>query len=91
MFGEHAGKVPVIAPKSGVGRMYAGGASLDAAAALLAMRDGALPPIVNLDEPASGELDFVRGSERTGELSTILVNARGFGGFDSALVLRRMT
>ncbi len=91
VFGEHAGKVPVIAPKSGVGRMYAGGASLDAAAALLAMRDGALPPIVNLDEPASGELDFVRGSERSGKLSTILVNARGFGGFNSALVLRRMS
>ena len=91
VFGEHAGKVPVIAPKSGVGRMYAGGASLDAAAALLAMRDGALPPIVNLDEPASGELDFVSGAERSGELSTILVNARGFGGFNSALVLRRMS
>ncbi len=91
VFGEHAGKVPVIAPKSGVGRMYAGGASLDAAAALLAMRDGALPPIVNLDEPASDELDFVRGAERSGELSTILVNARGFGGFNSALVLRRMS
>lgn len=91
VFGEHAGKVPVIAPKSGVGRMYAGGASLDAAAALLAMRDGALPPIVNLDEPASGELDFVSSAERSGELSTILVNARGFGGFNSALVLRRMS
>jgi minimal PKS chain-length factor (CLF/KS beta) len=91
VFGEHAGKVPVIAPKSGVGRMYAGGASLDAAAALLALRDGALPPIVNLNEPASGELDFVKGAERSGELSTILVNARGFGGFNSALVLRRMS
>ncbi|HWX45922.1 MAG TPA: beta-ketoacyl synthase N-terminal-like domain-containing protein [Solirubrobacteraceae bacterium] len=92
VFGEHAGRVPVLAPKSGVGRMYAGGASLDAAAALLCMRDGTLPPIVNLEEPADGfELDFVRGSERRGEPSTILVNARGFGGFNSALVLRRMT
>ncbi len=92
VFGEHAGSVPVLAPKSGVGRMYAGGASLDAAAALLCMRDGTLPPIVNLDEPAEGfELDFVRGSERPGEPRTILVNARGFGGFNSALVLRRMT
>ncbi len=92
VFGEHAARVPVLAPKSGVGRMYAGGASLDAAAALLCMRDGALPPIVNLEEPAEGlELDFVRGSERAGELSTILVNARGFGGFNSALVLRRMS
>jgi minimal PKS chain-length factor (CLF/KS beta) len=92
VFGEHAGRVPVIAPKSGVGRMYAGGAALDAAAALLCMRDGTVPPIVNLDEPADGlQLDFVTGSERSGELATILVNARGFGGFNSALVLRRMS
>lgn len=89
VFGEHAERVPVIAPKSGVGRLYAGGASLDAAAALLAIRDGILPPIVNLDQPAEGfELDFVTGSERSAELGTILVNARGLGGFNSALVLR---
>ncbi len=92
VFGEHAQRVPVLAPKSGVGRMYAGGAALDAAAALLCLRDGTLPPIVNLDEPAEGlQLDFVTGSERRAELSTILVNARGFGGFNSALVLRRMS
>jgi minimal PKS chain-length factor (CLF/KS beta) len=91
VFGEHAQSLPVIAPKSAVGRMYAGGAALDAAAALLCMRDGALPPIVNLEQPADGlRLDFVMGSERSAELSTILVNARGFGGFNSALVLRRM-
>jgi minimal PKS chain-length factor (CLF/KS beta) len=84
--------MPVVAPKSGVGRMYAGGASLDAAAALLAIRDGVLPPIVNLDQPADGPgLDFVTGSERSAELGTILVNARGLGGFNSALVLRRVS
>jgi minimal PKS chain-length factor (CLF/KS beta) len=92
VFGDRAGSLPVLAPKSGVGRLYAGGASLDAAAALLCMRDGTLPPIVNLDQPAEGfELDFVTGSERPAELATILVNARGFGGFNSALVLRRMS
>jgi len=92
VLGEHAGRVPVLAPKSGVGRMYAGGAALDAAAALLCMRDATLPPIVNLEEPAAGlELDFVTGSERPAEPATILVNARGFGGFNSALVLRRMS
>jgi minimal PKS chain-length factor (CLF/KS beta) len=92
VFGEHAQRVPVLAPKSGVGRMYAGGAALDAAAALLCMRDGTLPPIVNLDEPADGlGLDFVTGSERSAQPATILVNARGFGGFNSALVLRRMS
>ena len=72
------------------GRLYAGGASLDVAAALLAIRDGAIPPIANLDEPADGAgLDFVTGSARKAEVGTVLVNARGYGGFNSALVVRR--
>jgi act minimal PKS chain-length factor (CLF/KS beta) len=54
------------------------------------MRDGSLPPTVNLDEPAEGcELDFVTGSARQLELGTVLVVARGYGGFNAALVLRR--
>jgi len=90
VFGERASELPVTAPKSSVGRLYAGGASLDVAAALLAMRDGRLPPTINLDEPAEGcDLPFVRGSSQEATLRTVLVNARGFGGFNGALVLRR--
>jgi minimal PKS chain-length factor (CLF/KS beta) len=90
VFGARAKEVPVTAPKSMVGRLYAGGASLDVAAALLAMRDGLIPPTINLDEPAEGcELNFVTGEARSAELRTVLINARGFGGFNSALVLRR--
>ena len=88
VFGD--GSVPVTAPKTTTGRLYAGGGALDVAAALLAMRDGQLPPTVNLDEPAEGcELDFVTGSARKGDLGTVLVTARGYGGFNAALVLKR--
>jgi 3-oxoacyl-(acyl-carrier-protein) synthase len=90
VFGRRASEVPVTAPKSMVGRLYAGGASLDVAAALLAMRDGVIPPTINLDEPAEGcDLDFVTGSSRKADVGTALINARGYGGFNSALVLRR--
>ena len=90
VFGSRGTKVPVTAPKSMVGRLYAGGASLDVAAALLAMRDGVIPPTINLDEPADGiDLDFVTGSPREADIGTALVTARGYGGFNSALVLRR--
>lgn len=83
-------EVPVTAPKTMVGRLYAGGGALDVAAALLSMRDGLLPPTINLDTPAEGcELDFVTGEARQAKVETVLVNARGFGGFNSALVLRR--
>jgi 3-oxoacyl-(acyl-carrier-protein) synthase len=89
VFGKRAGELPVTAPKTMVGRLYAGGAALDVAAALLAMRDGRLPPTINLDEPADEcDLRFVTGSAEQAELGTVLVLARGFGGFNSALVLR---
>jgi 3-oxoacyl-(acyl-carrier-protein) synthase len=92
VLGDRASDVPVTAPKTMVGRLYAGGASLDVATALLAMRDGVIPPTINLDEPAEGcELNFVTGSARQAEVRTALVIARGFGGFNSALVLRRDT
>jgi minimal PKS chain-length factor (CLF/KS beta) len=88
--GRHGSEIPVTAPKSMVGRLYAGGASLDVAAALLAMRDGAIPPTVNHDKPAEGcDLNFVTGKAKETQLRTALVVARGYGGFNAALVLRR--
>jgi minimal PKS chain-length factor (CLF/KS beta) len=90
VFGPHAARVPVTAPKTMVGRLYAGGASLDVAAALLAIRDACIPPTINLDRPAEGcDLNFVRGKAQAKEIKTVLINARGFGGFNSALVLRK--
>jgi minimal PKS chain-length factor (CLF/KS beta) len=88
--GKRAGDVPVTAPKTMVGRLYAGGAALDVAAAVLAIRDGVIPPTVNLEEPADGcELEFVTAA-RQAALKTVLVVARGYGGFNAALVLRRV-
>jgi minimal PKS chain-length factor (CLF/KS beta) len=86
--GARAGRVPVTAPKTMVGRLYSGGAALDAATALLAMRDGVIPPTVNVDELADEcDFDLVREA-RDAELTTALLVARGSGGFNAALVLR---
>ena len=53
------------------------------------MRDGGIPPTINLDDPADGfDLDFVT-VKRDAKLNTALVLARGYGGFNAALVLRR--
>jgi act minimal PKS chain-length factor (CLF/KS beta) len=90
VFGKRASEVPVTAPKTVTGRLYAGGASLDVAAALLSMRDGVLPPTVNVDEQAKGiDLNLVTGSAQKAKLDTVLVAARGYGGFNAALVLKR--
>ena len=81
--------VPVTAPKTTTGRLYGGGAPLDVAAAVFAMRDGVIPPTINVDSPAEGcDLSFVTEARET-PVATVLVNARGFGGFNSSLVLRK--
>jgi act minimal PKS chain-length factor (CLF/KS beta) len=80
--------VPVTAPKTMTGRLYAGGAALDVATALLALRTQVIPPTLGVDRLADGyALDLVRHEPRAASLRTALVVARGYGGFNSALVV----
>jgi minimal PKS chain-length factor (CLF/KS beta) len=88
VFGTRTRPVPVTAPQGWIGRLSAGGAALNVAAALLAMRDGVVPAVGNLDDPrAAPGLDLVR-EPREMPVRTALVNARGYGGFNSSLVVR---
>lgn len=82
------GAVPVTAPKTMVGRLYSGAAPLDVATALLAMRDGVLPPTVNTEPDRDYGLDLVGPRPRTATVRHALVVARGYGGFNSAMLLR---
>jgi len=83
-----ANRVPVTAPKTMTGRLGAGSGAIDLAAALLALRDGVIPPTVNVDQLAPGlEIDLVTEA-RPAELRNALVLSRGYGGFNSAMVVR---
>ncbi|MGW2421054.1 ketosynthase chain-length factor [Streptomyces sp. NPDC001709] len=88
LFGERG--VPVTVPKTMTGRLAAGGASLDLAAALLSLRDQVIPPTTGTRDPAGDcALDLVTGAPRRGvALRTALVLARGRGGFNAAAVVR---
>ncbi|MEU9341544.1 ketosynthase chain-length factor [Streptomyces sp. NPDC048278] len=86
VFGPHG--VPVTAPKTMTGRLYSGAAPLDVATALLAVRDGVVPATVNVSPEAGYDLDLVVGEPRLTEVRTALVLARGYAGFNSAMVVR---
>ncbi|WP_165984167.1 ketosynthase chain-length factor [Streptomyces sp. YIM 98790] len=86
VFGPHG--IPVTAPKTMTGRLYSGAAALDVAAALLAIRDGVIPPTVNTVPDAAYRLDLVTGHPRQVPVHAVLVIARGHGGFNSAMVVR---
>ncbi|MEU1842865.1 beta-ketoacyl synthase N-terminal-like domain-containing protein [Micromonospora sediminicola] len=79
---------PVTTQKPLTGRAHQGGSALDAATALLAFQRGVLPVSAGPDDPAPGcELTFLREPRRP-RSRIALVGARGFDGFNSALVLR---
>ncbi|MCI4065824.1 ketosynthase chain-length factor [Micromonospora sp. R77] len=79
---------PVTTQKPLTGRAHQGGSALDVATALLAFRHGLLPASAAPDQPADGcELDFLREPRRL-RTRVALIGARGFDGFNSALVLR---
>jgi len=81
--------VPVTAPKTMTGRLYAG-QSLEVATALLAIRDRVVPPTVGIRHPvADYRLDLVRKRPRELDVRAALVLSRGHGGFNAALVVRR--
>jgi 3-oxoacyl-[acyl-carrier-protein] synthase II len=86
--GEAAGAVAVSSPKSMVGHLIGAAGSLSAMVCLLAMRDGVLPPTINLEtaDPAC-DLDYVPLRAREATVRTTMVNAFGFGGQNCVLVL----
>jgi minimal PKS chain-length factor (CLF/KS beta) len=81
------GGVPVAAPKALVGRLHAGGAALDVVSALLSIRDGVIPPCGAARPDGRHRIDLVTQA-RPARVSTALVVARGYGGFNAALVLQ---
>ncbi|HEY4020391.1 MAG TPA: ketosynthase chain-length factor [Pseudonocardiaceae bacterium] len=88
VFGAY--QVPVTVPKTLTGRLYGGGAALDVATALLALRDGVIPHTAGTAQLAPGcDIDLVRDAPRYRSLHSALVLARGHGGFTSAVVLQR--
>jgi len=83
------GAVPVTAPKALTGRLYSGAGPVDIAAALLAIRDGMIPPTGGTtDVPTDYPIDLVRGRARAVPVSCALVLARGRWGFNAAVVVR---
>jgi minimal PKS chain-length factor (CLF/KS beta) len=80
--------VPVTAPKTMTGRLNAGAGPLDVATALMSIRDGLIPPTTNVSPLPDYGLDLVTMQPRSARVRAALVLARGYGGFNSAAVVR---
>jgi nodulation protein E len=90
IFGDHAGKLPVSSTKSMHGHALGAAAALECMAAVIALRDGVLPPTANFNEPdAECDLDVVPNQSREAQVEYALSNSFAFGGLNAVLALKR--
>jgi 3-oxoacyl-[acyl-carrier-protein] synthase II len=88
VFGDYADQVPGSSTKSMIGHPQGASGAAGVAATALAMRDGLLPPTINLDAPDPAcDMDFIPNSARAVDIDAALCNCLGFGSKNSALVL----
>lgn len=86
--GPAADQVAVSSPKSMVGHLIGAAGALSAMVCALAIRDGIVPPTINLDYPdPECDLDFVPHRARKLAVGTTIANAFGFGGQNCVAVL----
>ena len=89
--GQHAYATPVSGFKSMIGHSLGAIGSLEIVGSLLAIEEGVIPPTANLHEPdPECDLDYVPLVAREAQVDTVLTVGSGFGGFQSAMVLRRV-
>jgi 3-oxoacyl-[acyl-carrier-protein] synthase II len=89
-FGDHARKVAISANKSMVGHMLGAAGAISAIASVLAMRDGIVPPTINLETPdPECDLDYVPNVARRMPVRAAMVNGFGFGGQNASTIFRR--
>ena len=92
VFGDRAKSVSISSTKSMTGHLLGGAGAVEMAACALAIRDGVIPPTINLDHPDEEcDLDFTPHKAREKKVSVALNNSFGFGGHNATLVVKEFT
>jgi 3-oxoacyl-[acyl-carrier-protein] synthase II len=90
-FGEHAKKgLLVSSTKSMTGHLLGAAGAIEAAFCVLAIKDGVVPPTINLENPDEGcDLDYVPHKARSHNVNVAMSNSFGFGGTNATLVFSK--
>jgi nodulation protein E len=90
IFGPHANRLAVSSTKSMHGHALGAAGALEAMAAIVALRDGFLPPTANYSQPdPECDLDVVPNKSRVAQVEYALSNSFAFGGLNAVLAFRR--
>lgn len=90
LFGDAIGGLSMSSTKSAIGHLLGGAGAVEAIFCLLAMRDGIVPPTLNLDNPSDScaDVDLVPHKAKERRVRAVLNNSFGFGGTNASLVMR---
>ncbi|MDR2642972.1 MAG: beta-ketoacyl-ACP synthase II [Planctomycetaceae bacterium] len=87
-FGDWAYKIPVSSTKSQIGHLLGGSGAVETIFCLLTIRDGVIPPTINLENPdPECDLDYTPLNARECKVKTVLSNSFGFGGHNASIVV----
>jgi len=90
VFGDLSRKIPVSSIKSMIGNPFGSAGVFQMIGGLLAINEDIISPTINYEVFDSGcDLDYVPGKARRSKVNTVLVNSHGFGGANSALLIRK--
>lgn len=91
VLGEAAYRTPMSSTKSMTGHLLGAAGAIEAMFCVQAIRDGVIPPTINLDNPdPECDLDYVPHTKREHAVNVALSNSFGFGGHNATLVLRKV-
>ena len=89
VFGDYAKKVSISATKSMTGHLLGGAGAIEMAACTLAIRDGVIPPTINLENPDEEcDLDYTANTAKQRKVRVALNNSFGFGGHNATLLAK---
>ncbi len=90
LFGPHADRLVVSSTKSMTGHLLGAAGGVEFIATVLALKEGVIPPTINLDHPGEGcDLDYCPHTARKKEIQVAISNSLGFGGHNAVLVARK--
>ncbi len=90
LFGSHARKLAITSTKSMTGHTLGAAGGIESVITVLAVREGVVPPTINLDHPDDGfDLDFAPHTAQERPVRCALNNSFGFGGHNVSLAFKR--
>jgi 3-oxoacyl-[acyl-carrier-protein] synthase II len=87
VFGERAHKIPISSTKSMTGHLLGGAGAVETAVCALSIRDGVIPPTINLENPDPlCDLDYTPNKAKEKKVRVAMNNSFGFGGHNATVV-----